>query len=209
MEIEPITSPVSVLVEGITDEAVVRRILEHVGLTCGVVYGKGGKGALLGRLPNCNQAARFAPWLVVVDLDQDADCAPPFVRSVLPNPADGMHLRVAVRAIEAWLLADAERLAVFLGIRAALIPPNPDAEQDPKSTLINLARRSRRRIIREDIVPREGSGGRVGPGYAGRLIEFVAAAEHPWRPDIAARRSDSLRRCLETLQALRTWRSDW
>jgi len=201
---ELITPPVNVLVEGITDEAVVRRILEYVGLICGTVYGKSDKGPLLQRLPNYNQAARFAPWLVVVDLDQDAECAPPFVRSVLPNPAGGMQLRLAVRAIEAWLLADAERLAAFLGIRAVRIPPHPDAEPDPKTTLINLARRSRRRAMREDIVPREGSGSRVGPGYAGRLIEFVAAAEHPWRPNVAVQHSDSLRRCVETLQALRT-----
>lgn len=127
---EIVTFPVNVLIEGITDEAVVRRILEYAGLTCGTVYGKSGKGPLLQRLPNYNQAARFVPWLVVVDLDQDAECAPPFVQSVLSNPAGGMQLRVAVRAVEAWLLADAERLADFLGIRAARVPPNPDAEPD-------------------------------------------------------------------------------
>jgi len=196
--------PVNVLVEGITDKVVVRCLLEHAGLICGTVYGKSGKASLLERLPNYNQAARFTSWLVVVDLDQDAECAPPFVQSILLNPADGMLLRVAVRAIEAWLLADAERLADFLGIRAARIPSNPDAEPDPKTTFINLARKSRRGTIRKDIVPREGSGSRVGPGYTGRLIEFVMAAEHPWRPDVAAQRSDSLRRCLESLYALKT-----
>ena len=196
--------PVNVLVEGITDEVVVRRLLEHAGLTCGTVYGKSGKALLLERLSNYNQAARFRPWFVVVDLDQDAECAPPFVHSMLLHPADGMLLRVAVRAIESWLLADAERLAGFLGVRAARIPSNPDAEPDPKTTLIDLARKSRRRAIRQDIVPREGSGSRIGPGYTGRLIEFVTFAGHPWRPDVAAQRSDSLRRCLESLYALKT-----
>jgi len=196
------------LVEGITDEIVVRRVLEHVGLTCGTVYGKEGKGVLLERLPKYNQAARFYPWLVVVDLDQDAECAPPFVQSVLPNPAEGMQLRVAVHAIEAWLLADTERLSAFLSIPVARIPLNPDAELDPKTTLVNLARRSRRKAIREDMVPRERSGSRVGPGYPGRLVEFVVAAEHPWRPDVAMQHSDSLRRCVETLQALKTWAQD-
>ena len=195
--------PVNVLVEGITDEAIVRRLLAYTDLACGTVYGKSGKGALLERLPNYNQAARFAPWLVVVDLDQDTECAPPFVCSILPDPAASMHFRVAVRAVEAWLLADAERLAAFLGIPVARIPANPDAEPDPKRTIVDLARRGRRRAIREDIVPREGSGSRVGPGYAGRLIQFVLTAEHPWRPNVAVQRSDSLRRCVEALQALR------
>jgi len=203
---ETFTHPINVLVEGDPDEAVICRILSCVGLVCGTVYGKRGKNDLLQRLPNYNQAARFAPWLVVVDLNQDAECAPPFVHSVLPNPAGGMRLRVAVRAIEAWLLADAERLAAFLGVPLARIPLDPDAEIDPKSTLVNLARRSRRRAIREDIVPREGSGSKVGPGYTGRLIEFVVAAKYPWRPEVAMRRSDSLRRCVEALQAMKTGR---
>jgi hypothetical protein len=200
---EPLMPPVNVLVEGVTDEAVARRLLDQVGLRCGTVYGKEGKGALVRRLPNYNQAARFVPWLVVVDLDRDAECAPPFVERVLPHPAERMVLRVAVRAVEAWLLADAERIAAFLGVGAALVPPEPDAEDDPKRTLVNLARRSHRGAIREDVVPRERSGGRVGPGYAGRLIEFVAGTGRSWRPEVAARRSDSLRRCVEALQRLR------
>jgi hypothetical protein len=205
---ELVLPPINVLVEGVTDEVVVRRLLEYVGLPCGTVYGREGKGALLQRILNYNQAARFRPWLVVIDLDRDTECAPPFLRSTLPNPAAGMRFRVAVRAIEAWIMADAERLAAFLGIRAARIPSDPDAELDPKRTLISLARRSRRRAIREDIVPREGSGGRVGPGYAGCLIEFVMAAEQSWRPEVAVQRSDSLQRCVEALKTLRTWGRD-
>ncbi len=200
--------PVNLLVEGLTDEAVARRVLEYVGLACGIVYGKQGKPHLLQRLPNYNRAAHFAPWLVVVDLDRDAECAPPFVRSVLPNPAGGMCFRVAVRAIEAWLLADAERLATFLSVPAARIPLHPDAELDPKATLIGLAQRSRRRDIREDMVPRAGSGGRVGPGYTGRIIEFVTSARHPWRPEAAIQRSDSLRRCVDALQVLKFWQQE-
>ncbi len=200
--------PISVLVEGVTDEVVVRRLLQYAGLTCGTVYGKRGKSDLLNRLPNYNQAARHAPWLVVVDLDRSADCAPPFVKQALPDPSAGIRLRVAVHAIEAWLFADAERLATFLRIPRASIPPHPDADPDPKTTLINLARRSRSRAIREDIVPRKGSGSRVGPGYTGRLIEFAAAAKQPWRPEVAAEHSDSLQRCLQALETLRDWRPD-
>jgi hypothetical protein len=194
---------VNVLVEGITDEAVVRRLLDHVGLRCGHVYGKNGKGALLKLLPNYNQAAHFTPWLTIVDLDQDAECAPPFVQKVLAAPSRHMVFRVAVRAVEAWLLADIERAAAFLSIPRTRIPLDPDAVPDPKALLVDLARQSRRKAICEDIVPREGSGSRVGPGYAGQLIEFVTATEHLWRPDIAVEHSDSLRRCMESLQTLR------
>lgn len=200
---ESVIALINVLVEGDIDEAVARRILEHVGLTCGTVYGKEGKNALLERLPRYNQAARFVHWLVIADLDQDAECAPDFVRDKLPNPAQGMCFRIAVRAIEAWLLGDAEGLATFLGVPPSRIPSNPDAEVNPKATLVNLARRSRRRAIRQDVVPRQGSGSRVGPGYRSRLLEFIAFSDGRWRPEVAANRSDSLRRCVEALETLK------
>jgi hypothetical protein len=198
--VDRVILPVNVLVEGYTDEAVVRRILGFVGLPCGTVYGKNGKSSLLANLPKYNQAAlHFGRWLTVVDLDRDADCAPDYVREILTSPAERMCVRVAVRALESWMLGDAEHLAKFLGIPLARIPQRPDVEENPKRVLVDLARRSRKRAIREDMVPRPGSGSQVGPGYTGRLIEFVAAADHPWRPSVAMQRSDSLRRCLDAL----------
>ncbi len=122
------TPMANLLVESDTDEVIIRSVLEYVGLGCGIVYGKQGKADLIKRLPNYNQSARFGAWLVVVDLDQDTLCASDFVRKVLPEPANGMCFRVAVRAIEAWLLADPEHLAAYLGISPAKIPLNPDLE---------------------------------------------------------------------------------
>ncbi len=42
---KPAIPTINVIVEGITDEAVVCRLLEYVGLTCGKVYGKKGRHA--------------------------------------------------------------------------------------------------------------------------------------------------------------------
>ncbi len=192
--------PINVAVEGLADEIIVERILEFAGLTMGLVRGRNGKKHLLDQLSKYNQAARFANWLVVIDLDDDAACAPEYVRIILPNPSQGMLLRVAVRAIESWLLADRERLAGFLGISADPIPDNPDLEPHPKATLVGLARRCRKTALREDLVPRPGSGAAVGPGYTGRIREFVTVSEHRWRPEVAAEHSDSLRRCIAALQ---------
>ena len=198
--------PVNLLVEGPTDEVVVRRILEHLGLRCGRVYGKMDNPDPLNRLSRYNQAACFAPWLAVLDLDQEPECAPLLVRAALPNPASGMRLRVAVHAIEAWLLADAERLSAFLSVPISKIPPDPDTIPDPKQFLVNLARKSRRRAIREDMTPRPGSGARVGPGYTGQLVEFVTAAQVRWRPEAAQKRSASLKSCVAALQMLKAWK---
>jgi len=185
--------------EGPIDEAVLARLVDEAGGRVGSIYGKNGKANLRRVLGGYNNAARFSPWLILVDLDQDSECAPPLVAAWLPAPAPMMRLRVAVRGIEAWLLADRERLAAFLRVPAAQLPPDPDAVPDPKRLLVDLARRSRRRDIREDIVPRSGTGRAVGAAYSSRLIEFAATV---WRPEVAAGCSDSLRRCRDRIAEL-------
>jgi hypothetical protein len=111
-----------------------------------------------------------------------------------------MCFRVAVRAVEAWLLADGEAIAGFLGVARTAIPSrSPDDLDDPKRMLVEIAKSSRRREIREDMVPRPASGRSVGPAYASRLIEFATSA---WRPEVAAMCSESLRRAIASLERL-------
>jgi hypothetical protein len=197
----PISRPVhiSAAVEGDVDEAVLRCLVQQTGAELTAVYGKAGKVSLLQRINGYNQAAGFSPWIVLVDLDDDADCAPPFRTEWLPNPAPQMCFRIAVREVEAWLLADRERLARFLSVAPVRVPPAPESVQDPKRSLVDVARHSRRREIKEDMVPRPGSDRPVGPAYNSRLREFVAGH---CRPEVAEEASDSLRRCRERLHQL-------
>ena len=190
---------VSAAVEGLVDEAVVQRLIRHVGGVPGAVYGKEGKELLRRKVAGYDNAARNAPWIVLVDLDRDHACAPPLVKDWLPNAAPQLCFRVAVRAVEAWLLADRERLAAFLKIRANSVSQQPETLDDPKRALVDLARSSRRRAIRDEMVPRAGSGRPVGPAYTSRVIEY---ARNHWRPDVAASRADSLRRAIECLTRL-------
>jgi len=193
---------VRLAVEGPVDEVILRRILNLVGIRCGSVYGKRGKTHLESHLDGYNRAARWTPWIVVIDLDQSASCAPLYVRARLANPSSLMCFRVAVRSVESWLLADAERLAVFLSVSRARVPRLPDTLDHPKRALVDLARQSRRTAIREDMIPGPRSHRQVGPGYTARIIEFVSGSGSRWRPDVAAERSDSLRRCIRSLQTL-------
>ncbi len=195
---------VNVLIEGSTDEPVAKRLLKHCGLEVGTVYGRKGKPDLLRRIPNYNQAAQFAPWFIVVDLDTDSQCPSQALSKWLPDPAIGMRLRIAVRAIESWLLADKENMAQFLGVSSSRLQHNFDLDLDPKETLINIARHSRNRSLREDIVPRPMSGAKVGPLYVPQLTRFV---NELWRPDTASIESESLRRCLQALSTLTDWES--
>jgi hypothetical protein len=191
---------VSGAVEGDVDEAVARRLVTHVNAAVAAIHVRYGKDQVLGRLGSYNKAARLSPWLVLLDLDDDAECAPTYIRECLPQRAPGMCLRVVVRKIEAWLLADRLRIARFLAIPMGVVPLQPEMLTDPKAALVQLAGRSRRRDIREDMVPRPGSGRRVGPAYSSRLIEFARDEQRGWRPRQAARNADSLARCLAALQ---------
>lgn len=190
---------ITAAVEGLVDEAVIRCLVQYVGGQLHRVYGKNGRAHLRQRISGYNNAARFSPWIVIVDLNRDADCAPPLLVQWLPQPAPNMCFRVAVREVEAWLLADRERIARFLSVSVQRVPRAPELIDDPKRLMVQLAASSRRREIREDMVPRPGSGRPIGPAYASRLIEF---AEAHWRPRISARSSESLRRCLLRLREM-------
>jgi len=189
-------------VEGPTDEAILRRLLAECDLPEPTVYGKQGKAAIHKRILGYNAAARHTPWIVIVDLDSEADCAPELVSDWLPAPADLMYLRVAVREVESWLLADAQRISKFLSVPLSRVPTSPDTLPDPKLTLINLARRSRSRALREDMAPRPESGRTVGPAYVSRLIEFTTDVADGWRAKAAAQVSPSLHGCLHRLSLL-------
>lgn len=194
-------TPVTIVVEGPTDTALVHRLLDHLGLPVGPVYVAGGKSKLDQKLKAYNNAARSAPWFVLRDLDQDAPCAPQLIERLLKKPSSQMRLRIAVHQCESWLLADTERMAQFLGVQSVLVPREPDDEPDAKQALVNLARRSRSREIRDALVPREGSTAAVGREYTSRIAEFT---REYWRPHIAAKRSDSLSRCINALRDFRT-----
>jgi hypothetical protein len=186
-------------VEGIIDEAVAQKLIIEAGGFPGTVYGRSGKAFLRQKIQGFNNAAKTWPWLVLVDLDNDADCAPPLCAQWVPDPAQFLCFRVAVREVESWLLADAKTMASFLGISQKSIPMDPERLDDPKREIVNLARRSRRGAIRKDIVPREGSGRPVGPAYASRLIEYV---QKLWRPVVASKQAESLCRAIKCVHRL-------
>jgi hypothetical protein len=190
-------------VEGDLDEAVLRRAAQHVGADLSHVYGREGKPRLRASIAGYNHAARHGPWAVLVDLDDEHDCAALLRREWLPSEASLMCFRVAVRQVESWLLAHREGIASFLGVSRSVVPPNPDALPNAKRALVHLAERSNRRQIRETLPPTPGSGRAVGVLYNATLRVFV---EQRWNPEVAAERSDSLKRCLEALAALKAAR---
>lgn len=193
---------ISGAVEGISDEAVFQRVVIARGAAVHRIQVQRGKANLRRALPGYNAAAQGYPWLVLVDLDEDFDCAAALVAAWLPAPSTYMRFRVVVREVEAWLLADRDRFMSFFAVPAAAVPDQPDELLDPKATLLTAISRSRRKAIRIDMLPRPDSGRRVGAAYTSRLIEFASDSDQGWRPTIAAQRSPSLSSCLTRLDSL-------
>ncbi|WP_248740034.1 DUF4276 family protein [Pseudomonas sp. MWU12-2029] len=146
-----------------------------------------------------NVARNVMPVFMLADADQ-APCVVTQRNQWMPaNPAQNFSLRLAVREAEAWILADHEGLSEFAGFSAALMDRAPDELNDPKQELLRLIRRSKRRDLREEMLPKKGAKNLVGLGYNLHLTRFVR--EH-WSADRASQRSPSLARSIPRVLAL-------
>lgn len=187
-------------VEGPSDEALLRRLVESLGHRLGNVHGRNGKDSLLRDLKGYNHAARYTPWILLVDLDR-GECAVEAKNIWLPEPSQFMCYRIAVRELESWLLADRNGFSEYFGVSLTSIPTNSDALEDPKQALLNVIRTAKRKAIRDDMLPNPRLGQTVGPAYTARVIEYVSNP-NAWNPLTAAQASTSLRRAREHNQTL-------
>jgi hypothetical protein len=189
---------VNMVFEDILSGAVLSKLLAHAqqNYIVGFSYPSGGFGWIKKRINGFNHAAKGMPYLILTDLDVN-ECPPVLIRGWLNGPLHpNLAFRVAVRTVESWLLGSRESFAAFLGVQENRIPLNVDEIPKPKEFVVNLARRSRKRDIRADLVPEEGSTAKVGRNYNGRLMCFV---ESSWDPSVAGARSPSLRRAIDAL----------
>ena len=190
-----------VAVEGRLDAEVAQRILRSCGAEPQVPpVIANGRTSLIKNIRGYAQAANYMPWLVLCDLDYD-ECPPTLIehriRTRIPASPPLLCFRVAVRTVEAWLLAD-PALATFLGINTALLPGRPEHETRPKDKLVELALRSPRPEIRNG-VGGDRKTAQPGGSYTHELSHFV---RNHWNPQRAAQRSPSLQRTLNAVQHL-------
>lgn len=151
-----------------------------------------GSGDLIKKLPELMRLAPNVPVLLLTDLDRK-ECAPGLIGEWLGRQAkpDGLLFRVAVREVEAWLLADKQNFASFARIPLAKIPEAPEDLDDPKQTLLNLITRYSPASLKRDLVADHGHGPKQGLAYNERLSQFVRAC---WDLEEASVRADSLAR---------------
>ena len=158
-----------------------------------------GKGKIKKQITAYNQAAQHGYYFVITDLDNKYACAPLLIKDWLPDLASNQLLfRIAVQEIESWLLADRDNFAAFFSVNINLIPLKPDDEINPKHTVISLAKKSRKREIREAIVPIDAYV-KNGPGYNTQFQKYI---ENHWNIDSARKNSPSLDRAIKSLEKI-------
>ena len=191
-----------VWLEGVMEEPAARRLLAEVPLDAARATYKvaGGNSQFWARVPARNASANAGLLVVALaDLEQEPCAGVLFDQHLPDGRAPGFILRLAVRMLESWLLADTESMARFLGAPAGKLPKNPDSLEHPKKEIVTLARRHSSQSLRRDLVPEEGHSGIVGPGYRPRMEDFILKR---WRPQTARKRSPSLHRALAALERL-------
>ncbi len=188
---------INLVYEDDLSEAVMTKLVSHFNEKFSIQnsYSGNGFGYLKSNIRGFNQASISTPFFMLTDLD-NYKCPPQLIDDWINFPINQNFIfRIAVREVESWLLSDVEGLSGFLKVSQVIFPKEPEIEPDPKNRLIQIAKRSRVRNIREDIVP-INENAKIGPDYNGRLIEFVS---NKWSIENAIKRSISLRRALDKL----------
>ncbi|MCL4556765.1 MAG: DUF4276 family protein [Gammaproteobacteria bacterium] len=159
-----------------------------------------GFGDFKSRVSRMNQAAATVmPVIMLADADQ-RECVVEQLNDWLPKmPAKDFYLRLAVREVEAWLLADSEGFANFLAISPDLVAPQPEVLSDPKNHLLQLVRKSKNRELKDGMLPKKGISTPIGLEYNAILSRFV---EQDWSACRAQLRAPSLSRAVNRLQGI-------
>ena len=188
-----------IVFEDAPSAAVVTRLLSVYAPTLVVTqqFHAKGFGQIKSNLSRFKNASNVLPHIVLTDLDQYV-CASELLQdwNVLPLH-ENMLFRIAVREVEAWLLADGTGIASLLSISQNKVTTTPDDLFDPKQTLVNLARKSRSRRFASEFVPASGSAAQIGPLYNDHLCRF---ARERWNVQSAVESSPSLNRSVARLQ---------
>ncbi len=147
-----------------------------------------------------NMAAGGQHTLILTDLDR-AECPAALIRDWFfsgrndaPALPKQVIFRVAVREVEAWLMADREGFAKFLGISPANFNAAPETLADPKKFLLDVIGRKTGKKWTWDMLPTGRA--RIGSGYNAGLCAFI---RNHWSIDRACSKAPSLQRAVDAL----------
>lgn len=164
----------------------------------GLPIDKKGITRLLPELPRYAECARHVrPVLCIADTDNK--CPVEIRKQWLPPEApQELLFRLAVSEAESWILADRHAVAQFFDVPLGVVPKAPESIKDPKSEMLKIAGRSRKKSIRSEMLT-AGQQVRPGPGYNVHLGALIAQA---WDVVRAQENCPSLRRAVINVQSL-------
>jgi len=186
---------VLLVVEDVLQEVILQKLIQtyRPDLDIVGVTGKCGNSYIKNNIRSFNGTSQYLPHIIVTDLDR-MSCAPQLIREWIDfNVHPSLFFRIAEKEIDAWIMSDRNEFAKFIGVPVHHIPMNTQEIYDPKQYVINLARKSRKRIMK-DIVP-QGTA-KQGPGYNSLLQSFV---QEQWSAERAALCNRSLQKAIERL----------
>ncbi len=168
------------------------RELGGSGSGCGPIF------ALLNKYNEISKNVN-SPVIVFIDLD-NTPCAP---RLLADHPIHNMQppnkfqIRVAVREVESWLLADKQGMETYFGIPQNSIPHYPEQLDDPKQELLNLIKGKARAEFKREMLPKGKA--KIGSKYNKHLTDFINTV---WDSTRACANANSLARAIERIKQL-------
>jgi len=161
---------------------------------------KDGNGYLYSKMKNWREIATNQESIILILTDLDRlECPVTLLKEwgacKNPLPAN-LLLRIAVREVESWVLADHEGVRKLIGPKGAL-PPKPDNLPEPRQHFLDLVRKFAPRPIKQGLLPAKGVIASKGLEYNHILKEWIGS---DWNPQRGAMRSSSLRRALAALK---------
>ncbi|NIF89162.1 hypothetical protein [Burkholderia sp. Cy-637] len=182
--------------------AIADALIAHSGIAVDVQQRivAGGEAPFRQKIPAMNNVAKnVMPVLMVADADQ-APCVVTQRNSWLPpNVSQRLSMRLAVKEAEAWVLADHVGFSNFATVSKDLFPTQPEAVPDPKQALLALVKKSKRRELRDEMLPGKGATSPVGLGYNVHMTDFV---KNYWNIGRAIDRAPSLARAIPRVASL-------
>jgi len=195
---------INLLAEGQLEAITAERLLPYCGHELGTVYGRKGFNYVKNKASFFHHSATDQTGILVLTdfRDSGANCISAalndYVYFKCPNPPKTFLCNFSVNELESWFLADNAGLAKFLNVSVSNFPLDPENEADPKKTLVELAYKSKTKLIKEGIAPPAGHRAKVGPEYLNLMNTFII---HHWNIEKAAKRAPSLERCIRRLKA--------
>ncbi|RIJ31125.1 hypothetical protein [Henriciella algicola] len=188
--------------EDILLEQAARRIIASIApnVFVGSTMGNKGYNYFAKSLPSIKRSLNGIKFVVFLDGDKLGQLCPIqqihqwFGDPVPPN----LCLRFAIHEVETWLICDRTNLANFLSVSPNVVPDLDDSVPDTKEVLLGVARKSRDRGVRDDMLPAANHSSAIGPAYNSRLTEFI---QDHWDINEARGKSESLDRACRALEA--------